>query len=213
MFHFRHIHTRRQVAHAMKRLYNRGLTTPSGGNISIRRGNLVFITASQIDKATIGLCNVAIVDLKGKNLTPRLKPSMETFMHLSIYQTRPDIKAIVHAHPPLSSAFSAQQNLLSTDINSEAILILGNIGFTSYQPMGSDKLANHVAHEAQFHNVIFLQHHGVVALGTSLGEALDRIEVLESVAQITFVRKLFEITETIPAEEVERIKQLGSNKQ
>ena len=98
---------KQQVADIMQRLYSRGLTTCSGGNVSLRAENgHVFITPSQIDKGNIRPEEVAELDAEGKLLSPELKPSMETGMHLEIYRQRPDVQAIVHAHPPKATAWA-----------------------------------------------------------------------------------------------------------
>ena len=97
---------REAVAYFMRRLYRQFLTTTSGGNISCRTadGNIV-ITASQSDKGEQSPDKVGIVTMNGENLTPHLKLSIETSMHLAIYRTRQDINAIVHAHPVTATLF------------------------------------------------------------------------------------------------------------
>ncbi|MFA6695916.1 MAG: class II aldolase/adducin family protein, partial [Sphaerochaeta sp.] len=97
---------RRQVASFMTRLYDRQLTTASGGNISMRISKDLFcITPSALDKGLLTPDDIAVVTLDGKNLTPNLPLSIETEMHRLILVARPDIQAIVHAHPTYVSAF------------------------------------------------------------------------------------------------------------
>ncbi len=87
--------TKEDVAYFMRRLYDQRLTTTSGGNISFRMEDQVFITPSQTDKATITAEEIGVLSISGENQTPHLKPSMESKMHLAIYHLRPDVKAIV----------------------------------------------------------------------------------------------------------------------
>ncbi len=197
---------KKAVAKTMRRLYQRQLTTASGGNISVRKASYLIITPSQIDKGALTYRNIAILTLEGKNLTPRVKTSMESEMHRLIYQTRPDVNAIVHAHPPFATVFTAEPNLLNTKITGESYFVLGEIGFAPYRMMGSLQLAEITAEIAQKHNVIFLQHHGVVALGKELTEAFDRMEVVENIAKTTTARKILGIEAYIPENEIENIK-------
>ena len=103
---------REEVASFMRRLYRQFLTTTSGGNISFRAadGNIV-ITASQSDKGEQSPENVGIVTPDGTSLTPHLKLSIETGMHLAIYAARPDVMAIVHAHPVTATLFTAADSI------------------------------------------------------------------------------------------------------
>ena len=101
---------REQVAAFMRRLYRQFLNTTSGGNISCRLpdGNIA-VTASQSDKANQQASTVGVVTPDGETLTPELKLSIETGLHLAIYQVRPDIGAIVHAHPVMATFFTASK--------------------------------------------------------------------------------------------------------
>src|SRR5512145_315652 len=100
---------RTEIACFMRRLYKRGITTASGGNISIRIDEGILITPSAVDKGSIKGKQIGLVSFDGKNVTPELKPSMETGMHLAIYKSRPDINVIVHAHPPFATCFTAME--------------------------------------------------------------------------------------------------------
>jgi L-fuculose-phosphate aldolase len=177
-----------QVAEYMRRLYARGLTTASGGNISCRTGDGSFaITASKLDKAVIGATGVGLVTAAGVNLTPGLALSIETAMHLAIYAKRPDVRAIVHAHPVFASAFSAASVPLNTRLTAEAYAILGVPVFIPYALMGTPELASQVADALATGCCGVLENHGVIALGTDLLEAFDRIEVLENAARQTVI--------------------------
>ena len=179
---------RTRVAEYMRRLYARGLTTASGGNISCRTGaGTVAVTASKLDKAVISAAGVGLVTPAGVTLTPDLALSIETAMHLAIYARRPDVKAIVHAHPVFASAFSAAPAPVNTHLTAEAYAILGDPVFIPYALMGTPDLANQVAAALAKASCGVLENHGVIALGASLLEAFDRIEVLENAARQTVI--------------------------
>ena len=178
---------RKIVAEYMQRLYKKGLTTCSGGNVSMRDnlGN-IFITASQSDKSETGIENVAISDSKGKILTPGIKPSMEFDMHFEIYNTRPDIFAVIHAHPVYTSIFAVSDKTIDSVITGEARYILGNIENIDYELMGTKKLAKLCSDALKSSNVAIMKNHGAICLGANLFEAYDRMEVLEFSAKIYY---------------------------
>jgi L-fuculose-phosphate aldolase len=183
----------KDVAYFMRRLYDRFLTTASGGNISLKvSANEVLITPSAIDKGTISHEQIAIVSLDGENLTPGFKPSIETTMHLEIFKKRSDVRAVVHAHPVYASLFTTISKKINTNLIAEARYMLGEPVIAEYALMGSSELAQVVAEASLKSNVILLKNHGVLTVGKSLLEAFDRIEVLESCAKMTFLTELLQ---------------------
>lgn len=182
---------RKEVARYMRRLYKRGLTTASGGNISIKAGDYILITPSAIDKGTIKASQIGVMTMSGENITPDLKPSIESGMHLAIYNVRSDVKAIVHAHPTVATSFTAMKLQIDCTLIAEARMILGQPVNTAYRLMGTKELASETAKAAEsLANVIMLKNHGVVCLGDTLISAFDRIEVLEAAAKMTLIARL-----------------------
>jgi L-fuculose-phosphate aldolase len=174
------------VAGFMNRLYRRGLTTTSGGNISARTaGGFILITPSATDKGDMEPGQVAVVAMDGTNHTPKLKSSIETSMHLTIYKRYRQVQAIVHAHPPMASTFAAARKPINTRLIAEAYAILGTPAMAPYALMGSADLARSVADSMQQNTAcILMENHGVLCTGDSLLQAFDRIEVLENMARI-----------------------------
>ena len=131
-----------QTAAFMRRLYRQFLTTTSGGNISCRAadGNIV-ITASQSDKGEQTWENVGIVTPEGRNLSPELKLSIETGLHLAIYAARPDVAAIVHAHPVTATFFCTTDIPINMHLTAEAYAVAGEVIRIPYALMGSAELA------------------------------------------------------------------------
>lgn len=182
---------RKEVARFMRRLYKHGLTTTSGGNISLRLSEeLILITPSATDKGRMKWKEVGIVDIFGENLTPHLKPSIETAMHLAIYKKKKDVFAIVHAHPVFASLFTAIKAKINTNLTAEAKAILGNPLFVKYAVMGSAALAEVAAGSALKSDVLLLENHGILTTGTNLLQAFDKIEVLENAAKMTLMAEM-----------------------
>ncbi|WP_372807563.1 class II aldolase/adducin family protein [Pontiella sp.] len=174
------------VADCMNRLYRQGLTTTSGGNISLRVSNeRILLTPSATDKGHMTAEQIAEIGMDGTNHTPRLKPSIETSMHLEIYKRHPHVKAIVHAHPPMASTFVAARQPINVKLIAEAYAIVGEPEYAPYALMGTNELAASVAGSFKQHTAcILMENHGVLCTGDSLLQAFDRIEVLENTAKI-----------------------------
>jgi len=182
---------RKDIARFMRRLYKHGLTTTSGGNISLRLSDdLVLITPSATDKGRMKWKEVAIVNIFGENLTPYLKPSIETAMHLAIYRKKHEVLAIVHAHPVFASLFTAIKAKINTSLTAEAKAILGDPLFVRYEVMGSKALAEVAAGNILKSDILLLENHGILTTGSNLLQAFDKIEVLENAAKMTLMTEM-----------------------
>ena len=181
---------KKEIAYFMRRLYKRGLTTTFGGNISVRIKNFVLITASQTDKGRMKAADICVLNTDGQQIDKKRKVSMETSMHLAIYAARPDISAIVHAHPPVASSFAVNHQNINTRLTAEAWAVLGEVELADYALMGTTELAQTVAKASVDAAVVLMKNHGVLAVGQSLTEAFDRVEVLENAAKIHILSKL-----------------------
>ncbi len=179
---------RKEVARFMRRLYQKGLTTTSGGNISLRvTDDIIVITPSATDKGRMRWKEVGIMTILGENLTPELKPSIESGMHLSIYKKKKEVTAIVHAHPVFASAFTAMKCKIDTNLTAEACAILCEPVIVPYALMGSGALAKLAAENILQSDVLLLENHGVLTTGLNLLQAFDKIEVLENAAKMTLI--------------------------
>jgi len=182
---------REEVAYFMRRLYDKNLTTCSGGNVSQKiNKDLICITPSGLDKGRIQPEQIGLITLKGENLTPELKPSIETSMHIAVHNMRPEIKAVVHAHPVTASSFTASEKKINTALIAESAAILGTPVFTPYAIQGSTDLAQIVSAATAKANIVLMSNHGVLTVGETLLNAFDRIEVLEASAKITLYTEL-----------------------
>jgi L-fuculose-phosphate aldolase len=200
---------KKEVAYFMRRLYKKNLTTTSGGNISYKfDDNTVLISPSVLDKARIKGKQTGVVTMDGKNLTPDIKFSIETNMHLSVYRKRPDIKAIIHAHPPVSTSFTAMNKSINCKLISESYFILGTPQIAPYALMGTQTLANIVSEKAAHTNVILMENHGVICLGKSLLEAFNKIEILEASAKMTLITELMKDVRQLTPEQIKEIDKL-----
>ena len=182
---------RKEVARFMRRLYKHALTTTSGGNISLRISEkIILITPSATDKGRMKWKEVGIINIFGENLTPHLKPSIETEMHLAIYRKKNDVLAIVHAHPVFASLFTAIKAKINTKLTAEAKAILGDPLLVRYAVMGSRALAEVAAENILKSDVLLLENHGILTTGSNILQAFDKIEVLENAAKMTLMTEM-----------------------
>ena len=176
---------REQITEIISRIYRRGLTTTSGGNISIRDENGdVWVTPTGIDKGSLQPSDILCVHPDGSVSGPH-KPSSELPFHLAIYRARPDLNAVVHAHPPALVSFSIVGLSPDTNVIPQARQVCGPIGFAPYELPGSEALGSRIAKEFTLGvYAVILENHGTVVGGSDLKEAFERFETFEFVARI-----------------------------
>jgi L-fuculose-phosphate aldolase len=193
----------------MRRLYDHGLTTTSGGNISLRiSGDVIVITPSATDKGRMKWKEVGVLSILGENLTPALKPSIEFNLHLNIYKKMKDVRAIVHAHPVFASSFTAMKGTINTSLTAEARAICGVPRFVPYALMGSAELADVVAQNAEVADILLLENHGIITTGTTLLQAFDKLEVLENAAKMTLITEMAGNKKTLSSFRISEIDKL-----
>lgn len=176
---------RYQLAEVMTRVYRQGMTTVSGGNCSIREPNGdLWITPAGVDKGTLTPEDMVLVRADG-TIEGRHRPSSEFPFHRMIYEARPDIRSLVHAHPPGLVAFSIARKLPDTRIFPQARDLVGEVGYAPYALPGSEDLGRSIAGAFLSANyAVLLENHGVVVGGDDLLNAFWRFETLEYCAQI-----------------------------
>jgi len=187
------LHPRDQIVAIMERIYDHEMTTTSGGNISVRDENGdVWITPARVDKGNLRRHDIVRISACGKRegLHP---PSSEYPFHLSVYETRPDLHAVIHAHPGALVSFSICGQVPNTRLFPEAWHVCGEVAFARYALPGSVKLGARIADQfgskARPHCVV-LENHGVVVGGETLAQAFERFETLEFTAQIILNARL-----------------------
>ena len=181
------LHPRDQIELTMARIYGRDMTTTSGGNISVRdEDGHIWISPARVDKGNLKRQDIAKVALSGEQLEGPHPPSSECPFHLSIYQARPDIKAIIHAHPSALVSFSICGQVPDTRVFPEARNVCGEVAFAPYALPGSEQLGVNIAEQFAASSetlCVVLENHGVVVGGASLADVFKRFETLEFTAK------------------------------
>ena len=182
---FELLHPADQLVMMMQRIYYRGMTTTSGGNLSIKdEDGDIWITPSGIDKGTLTRDDIMRVTPDGK-IVGRHKPSSEYPFHLAVYSQRPDLKAVLHAHSPALVAFSIVRKLPDINLIPTARLICGDITMAPYALPGSQLLGDNIAAEfGKGYGVVILENHGVVIGAKDIFAAFMAFETLEFCARL-----------------------------
>ncbi|MBE3519251.1 MAG: class II aldolase/adducin family protein [Firmicutes bacterium] len=181
---------REQLCEIMKRLYMRGLISSVGGNSSVvcRNEGYVLITPTGLDKMNITPRDIVKIDLEGRVLGEG-KPSTETINHLSVYRTRPDINALVHAHPPTAVGM-VSAGFLPQGVTPEYVVMVGTLAVVEFATPGGDSIER-LNEGLSRSNIVLLKNHGVFSVGSTLLEAFARIEVLEEAAKMVMAGRFF----------------------
>ncbi|MCL2748021.1 MAG: class II aldolase/adducin family protein [Oscillospiraceae bacterium] len=184
------MHPAEQLAQAMRNLYGGGLTTASGGNLSILdSGGDIWITPSGVDKGMLRPEDICRVTPDGGIHGP-YKPSIELPFHKAIYRCRPDIRAVLHAHPPALVAFSAARTRPDTRLAAELSLVAGEAAMAPYAAPGAPSLGNSISEAfAKGYHSVLMANHGVVVGADCLFAATARFEALEMAAAIEIYAK------------------------
>jgi L-fuculose-phosphate aldolase len=175
---------RQQLVQIMSRIYYGGMTTLSGGNLSIRDDDGgIWITPAGMDKGKLTPNDIMLITPDGA-VNGLHQPSSELPFHRAIYAQRPDVSAIVHAHAPALVSFSIVRHIPDTSIIPQAHRLCGRVGYAPYALPGSEALGANIANAfAQGYDAVLLENHGVVTVGATLLEAFQRLETLDFCAR------------------------------
>ena len=198
----------RAVCEAGRRLAERGLIAGTEGNLSARAGDRVLVTPAGRDKGALAPADLVEVDLEGRVRGPGV-PSTELGLHLVVLAARPDVAAVVHAHPPAATAFAAAGIALDDDVLPELLAQFGTVPLVPYGMPGSPELVERVRPFVAGHDALLLANHGAVTFGADVVLAAQRMESLEQGARILLAARLLGGARRLPEVEAERIRARG----
>ncbi len=179
---------REEICRVCRLLYKRGYAVSNDGNVSVRvDADRVLITPSGVSKGRMTPDMPVLCSLEGHVLEGDRHPSSESKMHLMVYRERPDVRAVVHAHPPFSTARAVCRRSLTERYLAETVLGLGEIPVTEFAMLSTDEVPNSVRPFVHTHSAVLLANHGSLAWGPDLLSAFDRLEVVEQTAKVHFL--------------------------
>jgi len=192
-----------------KRLYSKGFSDGTSGNISQRIDEGCLVTCSGTNLGSLNMDDIVYVPFESKSKIRNInKPTSELFMHIALYMKRPEIRAIVHAHPPYSTAFGVARVSLNPPLLPEVLLQLGEIPLVEYAMPSTEELAYKIASEAASSNGLLMANHGSVTLGKDLREAYYRMETLEAYARVVYLAKQLGRVTHISDEELAKLNEV-----
>ena len=203
---------RQEIVRVGQLMYAKGFISASDGNISARLGpNRLLITPSGLHKGFLEPEQILIVDENGRkqgNYHPsnrQLRPTSELPMHLEAYRQRPDIEAVVHAHPPISVALSIAGIPMNDCLLPEVIVFLGLIPTTQYATPSSEENVRAIREFIGNHDALILQRHGSITVGNSPMQGFMRLETVEQNARITFMLAQLGVRNPLPPHEINKL--------
>ncbi|HXH25828.1 MAG TPA: class II aldolase/adducin family protein [Vicinamibacterales bacterium] len=203
---------RAEIVEAGRRLWARGYIASNDGNISARLDDTRLITTPRgVSKGFMTPDMMVIVDHEGRKIAGDRDPSTELPMHLEIYRNRPDVNAVVHAHPPLATGFAVAGIPLTRAVLAEVITTLGSIPIAEYGTPSTAELPEAVRKYIKAHDGLLLANHGAVTCGPSVMAAYFKMETIEHFAKISLVARLLGREHLISRGEVERLQQLRAS--
>jgi L-fuculose-phosphate aldolase len=195
-----------ELVRVCRRLYERGLIAGPDGNVSVRiADDAVLVTPSGLSKVDVTPVDLVVVDLEGEVVTGSRPPSSELRMHLQIYETRPDVKAVVHAHPPMATALAVAGLDLMAPVLPEVILQMNEVPLVPYATPGSATLAQAIIPYVRDHDAFLMANHGATTLGATLALAHQRMESLEHAARILCAARALGSPRNLTAQEVREL--------
>lgn len=198
---------RLQIVNVGKKLAERFFVASNDGNISARiNDNEILITPTGINKGEVVPDQIIKIDLDGNVIEGHMKITSEFKMHLVTYKKRPDVKAIVHAHPPAATAFAVSDVKLDEPlILPEALFGLGKVGYCKYGTPSTREVSDSVKEEVPYSDTLLLANHGALTLGENLMQAYYRMENLEMVSRITLATKILGKARALDGEEIRKL--------
>jgi len=199
-----------QLCEVGKRVYSKGFVAANDGNFSARLGtDNYLITPTNISKGFMNPEDIVLLTQEGKPIGNK-KPSSEYKMHLGIFKNRQDVNAIVHTHPPFSTAFGITRISIEKYVLPEVIATLGIIPLIKYETPSTQALADTVAKASKKYDAMLLESHGLVTIGSDLWDAYYKHERVEHTFKILYYAKTLGIVKVIPPEKVKELFQAYS---
>ena len=200
---------RAAIVECGRRLWDRGFVASNDGNISVRLDETRLLTTpTGVSKGFMTPDMLVVTDMDGRVVAGDRRPSSELKMHLEVYRQRPDVKAVVHAHPPTATGFAVAGIPLDRAVLAEVITTLGSIPIAEYATPSTDELPAAIRTYIRAHDGLLLANHGALAVGGDVFGAYYRMETIEHFARISLVARTLGREHLLSRGEVLRLQDL-----
>ncbi len=197
---------RRDIVEVGRRIYDKGFVASNDGNISARLDDdRVMITPTGVSKGFMKPEDMVIVDMAGQVLNGDKRPSSEVFMHLQVYQDRPDVNSVCHSHPPYATGFAVAGIALDQCVLPEVIIVLGDVPLVEYGTPGTEEFYKPVRKFLNDHDAFLLANHGTLTVGNDVFNAYYKTETLEHFAKIAFIAKQLGQVNVLPKVDAQKL--------
>ncbi|MCC7236422.1 MAG: class II aldolase/adducin family protein [Bryobacterales bacterium] len=187
-------------------VYQKGWVAANDGNISVRLdAERLLCTPTGVSKGMMTPDDLIIVDMKGNKIEGRKERTSEIMMHLTVYDLRPDIRAVVHAHPPVATGFASAGKQLNLALLPEVVITLGCVPLAGYGLPGTNELTDPMLAYIPKYDALMMANHGAVCYGEDLWKAFFKMETVEHFARITLVAELLGGPTVLPRVEVDKL--------
>jgi L-fuculose-phosphate aldolase len=181
---------KQEICEIGDRLYKKGFAAANDGNISYRLSdNEVICTPTLISKGYMKPDDLCIVDMEGNQISGRRKRTSEVKLHLAIMKERPDVRGVVHCHPPHATAFGIAREPIPSCVLAEVEISLGEVPITKYAMSGTQQFVDTVLPFVKKANAIILANHGTVSYGATVEEAYWRTEILDAYCRMLMLAR------------------------
>lgn len=190
----------KEVLRTGQEMARRGLVAGSSGNCSVRVPNtdLVVITPTSIEYDLMLQEDMCVIDMAGELVEARYEPSIEISMHLAIYGARPEVGGIVHTHQQMATAVAVAGKSIPPILEEQVFQLLGAVELAEYASPGTTDLADNAVAALGYRNACLLAHHGVVAVGSKIRDALLNAEIVERAAAVYLMSHLLGGPKVVP---------------
>lgn len=203
---------KREICEIGKRIYTKGFVAANDGNITVKvNDNEFWATPTGVSKGYMTPDMLIKVDANGKVLEGTWKPSSELKMHLRVYKERPDVRAVVHAHPPTATGFAIARIPLEKYTMPEAVIFLGTVPIAEYGTPSTDEIPDAVSKYLINHDAVLLENHGALTVGHDLTAAYFKMETLEFFAKISLVARQLGGEKELSCEQVGKLMEIRKN--
>ncbi len=200
---------RRDIIHVCRRMYQRGYVAANDGNVSARVSeDRILTTPTGMSKGFLTEDQLVLCDMEGNVISGNLKPSSELPMHLMVYRERPDVNAVVHAHPVAATGFAVAGIPLAQCVLPEVVLTVGAVPVAEYGTPSTEEIPNSIRRYIHDYDAFLLANHGALTLGPDVITAYHRMETVEHFAQITLVARQLGRVNVLSDEQVQKLMQV-----
>jgi L-fuculose-phosphate aldolase len=197
---------REDIIQVGRLVFQKGWVAANDGNITVRLdAGRLLATPTGVCKGMMHPDDLIIVDMQGNKLAGRAERTSEIGLHLAVYELRPDVRAVVHAHPPVATGYATAGKALNLALLPEVIISLGCVPLADYGLPGTSEITAPMLPLIPKHDAVLMANHGAVCFGADLWQAYFRMETMEHYARVALVAELLGGAKVLPQGEVDKL--------